>query len=474
MRFAPIAAGVGMLAAVVVLTATMDAVTAYGQTPTTTVIHWGSFFGDSPGHNPRLLSPTTITLPGPVVQVATSNSTQYALLANGTVYAWGLGDDGQLGDGGRSNSLTTAVEVRFPPRVTIASLPTDAMPYNTGLAIDTKGHAWGWGFNSAGQLCMGNADEYLTPVELPFTDVTTMAGAGDHALYDSDGTVYACGGNENGDLGDGSTTPSKTPVTVHALDHDGDVTELVASFNDSGALLSDGTYLDWGYNELGQVGNGPIISSSLQPVAVSLPLPVIEVAQGGSSPNNGQTLVVLSDGSLRSWGADHNGQLGNGQTINEPLPVAFSALPGVKFTSVASGGNTSYAVSTTGDLYSWGGGGDGQIGDGETTWSTLAPVKVESGVSFVSATAQNVAVVQGSVGQSARRRSTGSSMQRSTSSTRLTASHHAPNMAETICRYASLADQPPSTGTTAPLMNDARSETRNAPTSATSWGCPAR
>jgi alpha-tubulin suppressor-like RCC1 family protein len=117
--------------------------------------HWGSFFGNGNAHNDTLLLPTSIQLPGPVVEVATSNSTQYALLADGSVYAWGLGGDGQLGNGTTADSFTVPMRVQFPAGVTIASLPTDSMPYNTGLAIDTTGHAWGWGLDQYGQLCEG-------------------------------------------------------------------------------------------------------------------------------------------------------------------------------------------------------------------------------------------------------------------------------------------------------------------------------
>ncbi len=178
-----------------------------------------------------------------MVQVASSNSTEYALLSNGEVYAWGFGTNGELGDGGTANSFTTAVQVDFPPGVTIAALPTDVMPYDVGLAIDTTGHVWGWGHASYGVLCLGTTAQHTTPVELPFTDVTAAAGAGDHALYDSNGIVYACGSNTYGELGDASTRSSSTPVEVTGLAGQ-NVQALVASFAGSGALLASGTYFD--------------------------------------------------------------------------------------------------------------------------------------------------------------------------------------------------------------------------------------
>ena len=355
----------------------------------TYIAHWGSLGEGTGASADTLLSPTQIDLPGQVVQVATSNSTQYALLASGAVYAWGLGGDGQLGYGGTGNSFTVAVQVRFPVGVTIAALPTDAMPFSTGLALDTKGNVWGWGLNMSGELCLGNTARYLSPVELPLTGVTILAGAGDHALYDSNGTVYGCGGNGHGDLGDGTKHLSRTPVPVQGL-AGRHVQALVASFNDSGALLDNGEYLDWGYDGQGQLGDGELGVSSTVPVEVSLPLPVTQVAQGGSDAGNGQTLVILSNGSLRSWGDGQSGQLGDEQTGIQPSPVEFFPPNGVTYEQLATSGVTSYALSSTGDVYSFGGGRYGQIGNGKTA-NRMTPVLVESGVSLLSATARGVA-----------------------------------------------------------------------------------
>jgi alpha-tubulin suppressor-like RCC1 family protein len=363
-----------------------------GAAPLDQATHWGSFFGNGSSHNDQLLTPTVVDLPGRVVEVATSNSTQYALMANGSVYAWGLGGAGQLGDGATADSFTTAVRVAFPTGVTIASLPTDAMPYNTGLAIDTAGNAWGWGLNGGGELCLGNDAPALVPVEVPLDDVTLASGAGDHTLFDTNGTVVACGANSYGQLGDGTTVSSRRAVTVLGL-ADQSVEALVTSASDSGALLADGTYLDWGYDGGGQLGDGVIGTNSSVPVTVSLPHPVTQVAQGASSLGNGQTLTLLSDGTLWAWGDDQFGQLGDDRRTTEPAPVQFSAPTGVTYTALATGADTSYAVSSTGVLYSWGDGAQGQLGNGGRS-TALAPVAVASGVGLLSATALDVAAAR--------------------------------------------------------------------------------
>jgi alpha-tubulin suppressor-like RCC1 family protein len=358
-----------------------------------TVQHWGTFFGGTNTLMPEdtITSPESLTLPGSVAEVATSNSSQYALLTNGSVYAWGLGNAGQLGDGGTTNSFTTPVRVRFPAGVKIASLPIDVMPFDTALAVDTKGHVWGWGDNQGGELCLGNHEQYLTPVRLPFSHVTAVAGAFDHALYDARGQVWACGLNSLGELGDGTHRPSSVPVKVKGLGRSAHVVSLVAAFANSGALLADGKYLDWGTNGEGQLGIGTRPRPSDVPVRVHLPARVRQITQGGSTPGNGQTLALLTNGDMYAWGADGQGQLGDGQTASQPSPELITPPSGVTYQTLATSGGTSYGISRTGDVYAWGGGEEGQIGNG-TTESSFAQVKVASGATGISATADDVLI----------------------------------------------------------------------------------
>jgi alpha-tubulin suppressor-like RCC1 family protein len=366
------------------------ALTPASAQPQGTVDHWGAYTGN--GVDTQLV-PESVALPGQVAEVGTSNSTQYALLTNGSVYAWGRGKQGQLGDGSTNNSFSAPVQVRFPPGVRIAWLPTDVMPYNTALAVDTQGNVWGWGYNVSGELCLGNDRSYTTPVELPFSDVTALAGAGAHATYDAGGTLYSCGSGRSGELGDGSMSSSNTPVQVHGVDGNA-VTTLVAAYANAGALLSNGQYFDWGLNGDGQLGQGFAGGSSDVPVQVRLPAAVSQVAQGGSLPQNGQTLVMLTDGSMFAWGDDKYYQLGNGGTGVFPSPVQFSAPPGVTYAMLATSANTSYALSTRGTVYAWGASNNGQVGNGSRS-TAQQPVAVDFGATSISATANDVAVSVG-------------------------------------------------------------------------------
>jgi alpha-tubulin suppressor-like RCC1 family protein len=361
--------------------------------PAGQIQHWGAFIGGIDPFRPAdvKLSPVALGLPGRIAEIGTSNSTEYALLANGSLYAWGLGTHGQLGDGSRRNSFTRPVRVRFPAGVKIASIPIDVMPYDTALAVDTTGHVWGWGLNSFGQLCLGNRAAYSLPVELPFSGVTTLAGAGVHALYDAHGRVYSCGNNTVGELGDGTFRSSTVPVRVTGLGT-GRVTLLVAAFANSGALLANGKYFDWGYDGQGQLGNGTTKEHSAVPVLVPLPAKVQQVVEGGSAPGNGQTLTMLSDGSLYAWGDNSDYQLGNGRTGIEPSPVRFFPPAGVRYAALATGGDTSYAISSAGRVYAWGGNTLGQVGNG-TTRTAVSPVLVACGATSISSTAADVLIL---------------------------------------------------------------------------------
>jgi alpha-tubulin suppressor-like RCC1 family protein len=217
--------------------------------------------------------------------------------------------------------------------VKIKSLPIDVLPYDMGLALDTTGHVWGWGYNGSGQLCLGSTRMHTRPVRLPFSAVTNYAGAGGHALYEAHGRVYACGRNASGELGDGTRRASMVPVRVR-LPRSAHVRALVAAFANSGALLAGGAYYDWGYNARGQLGKGRMGRPSSRPLRVSLPHPVRQVFQGGSAPRNGQTLALLSNGALYAWGDGRQYQPGTGLARPQPSPVRIPSPADVRYLGV--------------------------------------------------------------------------------------------------------------------------------------------
>jgi alpha-tubulin suppressor-like RCC1 family protein len=334
-------------------------------------------------------TPTAVAgITGKVVQVATSNSDGYALTSVGTVWAWGVGSYGELGDGTTSPYTTRAVKVSFPAGVRIVALP-DPMPFDGALAIDLLGRAWGWGLNADGDLCLSGLLQ-LRPSLIPLSDVTLATGARTHSLFDSGGRVYACGSGDAGELGNGSTASSFKPVRVTGLPAAVPVTALTSSWEGSGALLSDGAYYDWGYNAAGQLGDGSTTDSDV-PVRVELPAAVRQVSQGGSGPANGQTVAILADGSVWAWGNGARGQLGDGGTTSSDVPVRVRVPAGVTFAKVNSGGYSCYAIDGTGRLWAWGGNQNGQLGTGSGTRIETTPVDVGIRLTQVSSTASNVA-----------------------------------------------------------------------------------
>jgi alpha-tubulin suppressor-like RCC1 family protein len=341
----------------------------------------------------QLDRPTPVPgISGQVVQIATSNSDGYALTSSGAVWAWGVASYGELGNGTHPSYSTRAVKVEFPAGVRIASL-ANPMPFDGALAIDSHGHVWGWGFNVNGDLCLSGSME-LRPSELPLSDVTLATGARTHSLLSSGGKVYACGSGEYGVLGTGSTASSSTPVPVVGLPSTARVTALTSSWEGSGALLSTGAYYNWGYNAAGQLGNGTTADSAV-PMQVTLPAAVRQVFQGGSGAKNGQTVAILANGSVWTWGNNDRGQLGNGTRMSSDVPLRVDVPIGVTFVKVSSGGYASYAIDRSGRLWAWGDNRSGQLGTGSDTTIATKPVSVGIRLTQVSSTAQNVAGLQG-------------------------------------------------------------------------------
>ena len=354
---------------------------------------YGGWYRGGPSHVVR--TPTPVAgIDGTVRQVASSNSDGYGLTTTGQVYAWGAGAQGELGDGTTPTLSRTAVRVHFPAGVVIDRL-ADPMPFDGGIAIDTRGHVWAWGNDQAHQFCQPRGADLKTPVRVPLSHVTLAAGAQMHAIYDADGRIVSCGLSDYGQLGDGASgrsSTSGTPVAVSGLPA-GRVVALTSSYGDAGALLADGSYYDWGYNRGGQLGDGTTAERTTA-VHVSLPGRVATVFQGGSLTDNGQTIALLSDGQLWEWGSGRFGQLGDGRRLNRTTPFRLTEPRGVRFVAVHSGGGANYAIGRRGGLWAWGLNFEGELGDGSAATLSTRPVRDPLDVGQVSSTA-NVVVALG-------------------------------------------------------------------------------
>jgi alpha-tubulin suppressor-like RCC1 family protein len=178
------------------------------------------------------------------------------------------------------------------------------------------------------------------------------------------GGVYGWGYNGLGDLGDGTTIDRSTPVAVSGLSSG---VSVIAAGNDHSLAVRNGGLYAWGYNNSGQLGDGTKINR-LTPVAVTgLSSGVTAVAGGG-----GHSLAV-QNGGVYAWGYNGIGELGDGTTTGHLTPERIDAAELVNIVSVAAGGDSSYALSSDGSLWVWGDNTYGELGLGTSTSDYLTP-----------------------------------------------------------------------------------------------------
>ena len=301
-----------------------------------------------------------------VVSVSVGEGHACALLDTGGVKCWGYNGYGQLGDG-TTTSRTTPVSVSG----LTSGVSTISVGYNNSCAVLTSGALKCWGRNDQGQIGDGTTTARDTP--------TTVSGLSSGVKSVGVGSLHACatlvsggakcwGYSGSGELGDGLRTSSTTPVSVYSL------TEVVSAISSGGSftciLLSTGEMKCWGSNTNGQNGSGN--GSNYQPV----PVTVSGLSSGVTaiSAGNNHTCALLNTGGMKCWGYNGAGHIGDGTTTDRTTPVNVSGLTsGVS--AIAAGGNASCAVLTSGDVKCWGDNTRGKLGDGTTT-QRLTPVSV--------------------------------------------------------------------------------------------------
>jgi RHS repeat-associated protein len=328
-----------------------------------TVWAWGDNeegqLGD--GTTTSRVAPVPVTGLTGVIAVAVGKYHTVAVKGDGTVWAWGNNTYGQLGDG------TTTGWLSPMPVTGLTNVTAIAAGDFFTLALRTDGTVWSWGANYTGQLGSGATIDRLTPGPVSgLSGIVRIAAGGDHALaVKNDGSVWSWGSNFKGQLGDGTNTERTVPVQVSGLATG--VIAVAAGFGHSVALKSDGTLHAWGDNSSGQLGDGTMTERTT-PVEVDFLAEVIAVSAGYSF-----TVALKNDGSAWSFGRNDVGQLGNGTTTDQISPVQVAGLSGA--TAITAVFSQTFAVKNDGTVWAWGRNSIGQLGDGLTTQRT-SPVQV--------------------------------------------------------------------------------------------------
>jgi len=314
--------------------------------------------------------------------VSAGDAHSCALLTSGAVKCWGNNAFGQLGDGTQASSTTPVDTAGLSDAVAVGA------GYTHTCAVTSEGAAKCWGYNLHGEIGNGSASLFVTTPSTPSglgSGVDSVASGNGHscALLTT-GAVQCWGYNAYGQLGDGTTTDRATPVSVSGLSSG--VTTIAVGRRQSCAIMSAGDVLCWGLNTAGQLGvgtqTGPEtcdgIACSRTPVSVPGVSGAASIASGGF-----HTCAITSAGGAKCWGANTNGQVGDGTFDTRPSPVDVSGLTsGVA--AIAMGGLHSCAIMSAGAAKCWGRDADGELGDGATTDSNV-PIDVSGLASGVAA-----------------------------------------------------------------------------------------
>jgi len=316
-----------------------------------------------------------------------------ARASDGTVYAWGRGVYGQLGNGTTTDSnVPVAVKTVGTPMEGKKIIQVSTKVWYS-LALASDGTVYAWGLNGSGQLGDGTITHSSTPVAVKTigtpmegkTIVEIAAGASHSLALASDGKIYVWGGNAYGQFGNGvTTTSSVVPVAVKTVGTPMDnkkIIQIHAGYYHSLALASDGTVYAWGQNTYGQLGNNTMINANAPVSVQTIGTPmagkiIIQLAAG-----NSQSVALASDGTIYAWGWNMYGQLGNGTTVDTRIPVAVKVtgtpMAGKVIAQVAASNAHTLAVASDGTVYDWGWNQYGQLGNNTTTNSSV-PVAVQT------------------------------------------------------------------------------------------------
>jgi len=289
----------------------------------------------------------------------------YALLANGSIASWGSNSYGQLGDGTADTRLSPVIVNGI---TNAQSLSRGGSASATTCAVLSNGSVACWGFNYDGELGNGESTDSYTPVLASGITTATAVSTGNYhtcALL-ANGSVACWGYNSDGQLGNDDTVEAYTPVFANGITT---ATAVSAGDYHTCAVLSGGAVMCWGYNSYGQLGTG-------DNETVYAPTLVNGISATAISTGNEYTCALLTNGSVACWGFNGYGQLGVGNTTARYSPALAQGLSDI--VSISTGLGTAYAKDNAGKTYAWGLNDYGMLGIGvfidTDTYGTFYPL----------------------------------------------------------------------------------------------------
>ncbi len=313
---------------------------------------------------------------GNVVSVKCGDSHTIALKSDKTVWSWGKNGSGQLGIGNSGTESTVPVQIsKFKDNNYLITGIASGQYHSAALRED--GTVWTWGYNYFGQLGNGTYSDKDIPYQtanISVWEVATIASGYNHILAilnDDDSTLFAWGYNSNGQLGIGNATTTKQPLPVNvradSVTNFSNVKAVTAGKYHSLALKHDGTVWAWGDNSKGQLGDNTN-TQRLYPTQVSGLDSVSAIAAGEYH------VLAIRNGAVWAWGDNSKGQLGDGTTVQRKTPTPLSNLSNV--IAIAAGGNHSLAVKEDGTVWAWGDNTYGQLGYKTSIAYSSVPIQV--------------------------------------------------------------------------------------------------
>lgn len=289
-----------------------------------------------------------------VVRIAAGSTHTCVVTAEGYARCWGANQYGQLGDGSHAPK-------RVPIDVSGLMGPVKdiAVGERHTCAVTTTASLKCWGSNHDYQLGDGVRQDRVSPFDVTElrSDVRAVTAGELHTcVLTATGGVKCWGGNQDGQLGEGTSVDKSQTVEPAGLESG--VLAVAAGWRHTCVLTAGGAVKCWGNNQDGQIGDGTTVQKSIPTDVVGLGSGVSAIAAGGR-----HTCAVLAAGGVKCWGQNLRGQLGDGTTVDRVTPATVAGLTG-GVSAITAGWQHTCALVTTGTIKCWGNNAKGQLGDG--------------------------------------------------------------------------------------------------------------